>query len=172
MPKVYTPFEPRDRASVLRVSVGSPFETEYSEVVDGFGAHKLVEKGKFDRVQYVNAQKDMCNLKLMIERYSLGDTNALNRASCFYADTTKTPQSLQEWSSMKKQLTSLFRQLPKAAQKKFGTAEQFISAYGTDAFNEALGISSGSVQSAAAAPSSAVVPASDPVTTTDTEVIR
>lgn len=172
MPKVYTPFEPRERDTVPRVSVGCPFETEYSEITDGFGAHQLVEKGKFDRVQYVNAQKDMCNLKLMIERYSLGDINALNRVSCFYADTTETPQTLQEWSSMKKQLTTLFRQLPKSVRKKFGTPEQFISAYGTDDFNQALGISSEPVQSAAAAPSPAAVSVSDPAIPTDTEVIE
>lgn len=102
-------------------SSGTKYQPEYLESVDDFGQPCLLQSGLVDLDQLHNADRDSCDLKLIIKRYQQGDIQALQqRADAFYGDITSMPQDAIEAARRALAGRQMFDALPLVVKRQFG----------------------------------------------------
>lgn len=103
-------------AGVDRCLYSSPGETEqitYVEGVDEDGQPCLFPSGKVDLVELHQADKDNCDVALLIKRYQSGDLSALNQnAAAFYADVRQMPHDMIQAQNIRLAAEHFFASLP------------------------------------------------------------
>ena len=119
---------------------GSDFTDDYEYEYPKDEPKRLVLKGHTDLKAKIQSWKDYTSLKLMLERFELGDENALNRVRGMYADMTDMPKTYAEMVERVENCRTAFESLDTDVKKKFGnSADVFWSMYGTAEFAERLG---------------------------------
>ena len=108
------------------------------------GSYSLVEVGKIDTWEQIQACRASTDMSLILSRYMAGDTSALSRAQGFYADISEMPQNMHEALSIMLRAQQDFDALPLEVRERFGMdVYRYISEVGTEGFADKLKVSSG-----------------------------
>lgn len=98
---------------------GDKYAPEYELFVDEYGREELKEVGKTDLQAYIQSHKDSVDFNLIIQRYQMGDLDALEKLKGFYADVSSIPVSLSEIMNMNIRGQKLFESLPVEVKKLY-----------------------------------------------------
>lgn len=125
---------------VVYTNPGTKTEPIYSYKYDKEGHKDLVISGEKDLDAEIQANKDYCSIAKMVERFSMGDENALDRVKGFYADFTEMLRSYAEMFQRVEDCYASFNSLDPDVKEVFGNdANVFWSSFGTGEFYERLG---------------------------------
>lgn len=99
---------------------GTPYLQDYEYSLDKEG-HKMLVKADsktnvYDRIQ---ADKDSCDINVLMQRFALGDTEALNIRTGYYLDTRNMPTTLAEVFQMGLECEQYFEGLPTDLKEMF-----------------------------------------------------
>lgn len=124
---------------VVYTNPGTKTENVYEYVYDKEGHKELKISGEKDIDAEIQANKDYCSIKLLVERFAMGDENALDRVKGFYADFTEMPKSYSEMFQRVEDCYKSFNELDPDIKEKFSNdANVFWSLFGTGEFYERL----------------------------------
>lgn len=119
---------------------GSPMTDDYSYVYDDNGYKHLEISGHTNLQAKIQAEKDYCNIALLVERFEAGDDNAFDRVKGFYADVTEFPKTYMEMVERVEDSRKYFNALDPSIKKLFGNnPDEFWAMYGTAEFAERIG---------------------------------
>lgn len=109
-----------DHKKPLKTVAGERYKIEYKLELDEHGVEHLVECGKTDMQEYIQSHADSVDLNMMIQRYTMGDTDALERMQGFYADVSGMPVSMAEMLNVHNKGKMLFETLPQEIREVYG----------------------------------------------------
>lgn len=117
---------------------GSPTLEEYEYKFDKEGHKNLVPKGtKIDVYSKIQADKDSCDINKLMERFALGDTEALNVNKGYWIDATKLPTNLAEVFEKGLEAEQYFEGLPTDLKEMFDNSHSvFFTEMGSKSFDE------------------------------------
>ena len=74
---------------------GSPYLQDYEYCLDEEGHKMLVKKDSYtDVYSRIQADADACDINVLMKKFALGDTEALNIATGYYLDTRNLPTNI------------------------------------------------------------------------------
>ena len=119
---------------------GSPTLQEYEYSMDKTGHKMLVKKDSvinvYDRIQ---ADRDSCDINLLMQRFVMGDSEALNKAKSVYIDVRDLPTSMAEVFERGLEAEQHFASLPVEFKEMFdNSASVYFSEVGTKEFDVKL----------------------------------
>lgn len=119
---------------------GKPYINEYEYTLDKKGIKQLVKKDTVDNIyDRIQAERDSCDINKLMERFALGDTEALNVNKGFYIDTREMPKSYFEVLQLGLEAERYFEGLPVELKNEFDNSYSvFFTEYGTDEFNKKI----------------------------------
>lgn len=100
-------------------TAGEQYKKEYQLDINSNGEYVLKECGKTDLQEYIQSHADSVDINLMIERYTMGDTDALNKIQGFYADVSGMPVSMVDMLNIHNKGKMLFETLPQEIRKVY-----------------------------------------------------
>lgn len=107
-----------NRPATVPASKGSIDKPVFEErVVDGVRC--LVQTGKENLKDFIEASKSETLISNIIKRFELGDTSVLQRVQGFYGDFTSMPSNLAEAQNLLIRLNNQFDSLPVDIKNKF-----------------------------------------------------
>lgn len=109
-----------DHKKPPKTIAGERYKIEYKLELDEHGVEHLVKCGKTDMHEYIQSHADSVDLNLMIQRYTMGDTDALERMQGFYADVSGMPVSMAEMLNVHNKGKMLFETLPQEIREAYG----------------------------------------------------
>nr|QJB21153.1 MAG: internal scaffolding protein [Microvirus sp.] len=119
---------------------GERFAPIYSPKVSDTGVIDLVETGKVDTYAQIQAWRESCDIKVILQKYINGDSSALNKNTPLFGDFTDAPTNLVEYYQTMIDAENAFNNLPVDTRAKFNhSPSEFFTSIGTDRFNEAMG---------------------------------
>lgn len=99
---------------------GTPNLQEYEYKFDKAGHKMLVKKDSYIPVyEKIQAERDSVNIDKLMERFVLGDKEALNRAPAYYLDTRDMPKTYMEVFERGLEAEQFFEALPVELKEKF-----------------------------------------------------
>lgn len=102
---------------------------------DNNGVMELETVGETSLYDYIQSHKDSVDINRMLERYSQGDTTALDRVKASYLDLLGAPQSLAEMYSFVRNTTAYFDNLPLEIRKSYDfNVSNFLADFGSEKF--------------------------------------
>ena len=115
---------------------GKPFIEEYEYGLDKDGKRQLILKDTVDNVyERIQAERDSCDINKLMERFALGDTEALNVNKGWFADTRDMPKTYMEVLKMGIEFENYFSSLPVEVKQMFdNSSDVFASEYGSEKF--------------------------------------
>lgn len=105
---------------------GSPVKTLFVPFVNK-GHLDLKVSGDFDLQAQIEAESCLCDINYLIERFNLGDVDALNKRQAFFTDITSYPGSYREAVDILKDGRSFFDSLSDDEKKRYGDFEGFMT---------------------------------------------
>jgi len=119
---------------------GNPIHILYEPKVNDDGSIELVECGKENTDEKIQADAESCDLRLIIQKYINGDISALNQRTLAFGDTTVYPKSYAEMLQLQINAKLAFDKLPKETKEKFDNdLNKFFATAGTDEWYEKVG---------------------------------
>lgn len=119
---------------------GDRFHIEYKGEVQKDGTVKLVEAGKTDIRQAINAYKEQTDLDYIRKKIEQGDLSVLNPAKPQYGDFTNMPSSYAEALQMQIDANEYFYSLDPEVRNKFDNdVNQFLASAGSEVWLKKLG---------------------------------
>lgn len=101
----------------------------YTEQFDTNGHKKLVKTGETNVYDKIQSFKDETLIYNILDRFSAGDINAINKVKGNYGDFTEMPKTLMEAQNKLIQAERTFNELPTEVRAEFNHSyEQFIAA--------------------------------------------
>lgn len=99
---------------------GVPYLQDYEYSLDKEG-HKILVKSDTttDVYSMIQANKDSCDINVLMQRFALGDTEALDIKKGFYIDTRDMPTNLAEVFQMGIECENYFDGLPVELKEVF-----------------------------------------------------
>lgn len=120
---------------------GDRFHIEYKGEVQKDGTVKLVESGKTDIRQAINAYKDQTDLDYIRKKIEQGDLSVLNPAKPQYGDFTNMPSTYAEALQMQIDANDYFYSLDPEVRNKFDNdVNQFLASAGSEVWMKKLGL--------------------------------
>ncbi len=131
----------KEIAEKFATSPGNPYRTIYSEKVNSDGSISLVEVGKENINDIIQAYKDSTDIAQIVAYYnSTGDESVLNRMVPQYGDFTELPKSFADMLQLRIDSLKFFEALPVDVRQKFNNdANVFFSTAGSKDWIENLG---------------------------------
>lgn len=122
---------------------GSKYLDQYGFDFDDKGEVKRTTLHKLDKplnvYDRIQADYDSTDINLLMRRFALGDTSAINVKEGIYADVTKMPTTFAELFDRINDCESYFQQLPVEIKQMFNNSyEEFWSEYGSKEFNQKI----------------------------------
>ena len=128
-----------DRVRVTS-NTGDPIVIEYTARFDENGNLELVESGKRNLYQEIQADKDVCDINKIIARYRAGDESVLQRRQGFFADATQFPKNYAEMLNIVINGEREFDSLPVEVKNKFDNDfAKFVASIGTPDWFDKIG---------------------------------
>lgn len=117
---------------------GQPYIEEYEYSFDKEGHKMLVKTDRtIDVYSKIQADKDSCDINKLMERFALGDTEALNINKGFWIDATKLPTTLAEVFEKGLEAEQYFNGLPVELKEMFDNSHSvFFTEMGSKSFDE------------------------------------
>lgn len=127
------PTEPADHGTKEKNTYG--IETTHT------GHKKVIVTGKTNTYDKIQEHAESTKIENIVRRYKQGDLNALNVTQGIYTDVVGFPTSLAEAQREINKLEQSFEKLPLTIRKAYRfSAEQFIADFGSENFNNIMGI--------------------------------
>lgn len=118
-----------DRVGRTFSTVGNPDKVLYTAKYQDDGTLKLVEKGKESLYDYIQSNRDSCDINLLVARFNNGDVDALSKVQGAYGDFTQFPQTYAELLNRVNQGRMMFDDLPLEIREKYNhDFAQFMTA--------------------------------------------
>ena len=113
---------------------------DYIEKIDN-GVKKLVPTGKTTNVyELTQSHSEEVKINNIIKRLALGDVRGIRAEQPVYFDTTTMPTTYADALQSIMSMERAFYSLPVDVRAEFNNSkEEFISAFGTDKFMQAVG---------------------------------
>lgn len=113
---------------------GSPFRTKYKRKIDEkTGAETVVECGKTNVYEKIQAAKDSTMIYNIVERYQNGEIGLLNARQGYYGDVSNTPTNIFEAEEQAQMANNNLNKLPSELRKilidKGDISEEDIKSY-------------------------------------------
>lgn len=110
-------------------AVGSPDKVLYSAGYREDGTIELKEKGKESLYDYIQSNRDSCDINLLVARFSNGDVDALSKVQGAFGDFTQFPKTYAELLNRVNQGRLMFDELPLDIREKYNhDFAQFMAA--------------------------------------------
>lgn len=136
--KFQTKFRKRERFSS---NPGSGVHATYRILVDDDGHEELQITGKVDTQEKIEAWRESTDLKTLIKRYNMGETDALQSTQAIYGDFSEMPKDLAGYLQLMRDAENAFMHLTPDIRERFhNSPSEFYTAFGTDEFYSALGV--------------------------------
>lgn len=120
---------------------GSGIKKKYRAEVLKNGDIELVEDGEINLYELIQADKDSCDINVLLKQYALGDASALAKRQGTYGDFTQMPKNFAEMLNKVIEGEKLFESLPVETKNKFDNSlNQFIATAGDESWFAKLGI--------------------------------
>ncbi|UPW41604.1 internal scaffolding protein [Peromfec virus RodF8_43] len=128
---------------------GSSTEINWKAKVLPDGTIDFFQDGVLNTYDEIQSYKDSCSIELALERFSLGDTSALQRVQGAYGDFTTFPKTFAEVLQVMINAENYFDSLPKEVRRNFDNdLNKFLASMDdTSSFLEKLGVSSSAPES-------------------------
>ena len=124
--------DPAAKHNRVFAHVGTPDKVVYAGVYDEKGNFDVVEKGKMNLYNEIQAERDSVDIYAMLARFSNGDQQALNKVQGVYGDVTKMPRTYAEMLQTLYNAENTFAGLPVELKAKFGNdVNRFIASMDT-----------------------------------------
>lgn len=121
---------------------GSKFHIRYEGQLQDNGELKLIEVGRDDIQEMIEADRIKTELSVILDKFNAGDVSVLHRYNPMYADISGIPKSLIEAQNMLDSLRADFDMLPISIKEKFhNDYYKWIGSYGNSYWLSAMGIS-------------------------------
>lgn len=112
---------------------GDRYRTVFEPCIDDDGLITLKPIDKVDYYEKIQADKQLCDINYLLQRYAAGDTSVFDQRETYFADVTKAPKSLAEAYEIMFKAEHYFEQLPVAVKEKFdNNYYRFLQSAGTD----------------------------------------
>lgn len=98
---------------------GSPVKKVFKPKILENGSVELIPVGEDNIYEKIQADRDSCDINILIKRFVSGDVDALNRTQGFYADISNMPKTYLEMLNTVKGAETAFYQLPLEIREKF-----------------------------------------------------
>lgn len=110
---------------VIPSESGSPVKSLFVPYVNK-GHLDIKVSGDFDLQAQIEAESCLCDINYLIERFNLGDVDALNKRQAFFADITAYPGSYREAVDILKDGRSFYDSLSADEKNRYGDFEGFM----------------------------------------------
>lgn len=121
---------------------GSKVHIRYEGQLQENGELKLIEVGRDDIQQMIEADRMKTELSVILDKFNAGDISVLHRYNPQYADVSGIPRSLIEAQNLLDSLKEDFNLLPIEIKNKFhNDYYKWIGSYGNSYWMSAMGIS-------------------------------
>lgn len=121
---------------------GSPYLDQYEYDVDKKGVQSLVKIDKQKDVHSeIQADYASTDINLLMKRFALGDSSAIDVTTGFYVDVTKMPKNLAELFDRNTECSQFFDSLPVEVKEMFDNSyTQFFTELNDDSksFNDKI----------------------------------
>ena len=127
----------KDNSELCSVS-GSPTLQEYEYKLDKAGHKQLVKKDSFINVyERIQADRDSTDINKLMERFALGDTEALDINKGFYIDARELPKDYREVFDRGIEAEQYFDSLPVELKQMFDNSYSvYFTEMGSKEFEE------------------------------------
>lgn len=105
---------------------GSPVKSLFVPYVNK-GHLDIKVSGDFDLQAQIESESCLCDINYLIERFNLGDVDALNRKQAFFTDITAYPGSYREAVDILKEGRLFYDSLSVDEKKRYGNFESFMT---------------------------------------------
>lgn len=112
--------------SVVPSVCGSPVKSLFVPYVHN-GHLDIKVSGEFNLQDQIEAESCLCDINYLIDRFNLGDVDALNKRQSFFADITAYPGSYREAVDILKEGRSFYDSLSSDEKKRYGGFENFMN---------------------------------------------
>lgn len=102
------------------INPGNPDKVLYSPSFDSSGHMELQEVGKESLYQFIQSHKESTDIRVILARFTAGDTAALAKRQMFYADLTEFPTTYADVVNTMHGAEDYFIHLPVEVRAKFG----------------------------------------------------
>lgn len=127
----------RRKAGRTYSAVGSPDKVLFSAKYLDDGTIVLQEKGKESLYDYIQSNRDSCDINLLVARFNNGDLDALSKVQGAYGDFTQFPKTYAELLNRVNQGRMMFDDLPLEIREKYNhDFAQFMAAMDKEDFWE------------------------------------
>lgn len=126
--------------SIFNSVPGSPELQEYEYTLDKAGHKMLVPKDSTINVyERIQADRDSCDINILMQRFALGDTEAININQGFYLDTRDMPKTYAEVFERGLEAEQFFDGLPVELKEMFDNSYTvFFSEMGSKSFDNKI----------------------------------
>ena len=120
---------------------GSPLLAKYAMKIDKKSGYEyLAPTGEYENIyDRIQADYSSTDINVLMERFALGDTSAIDVKQGFYADVTKMPQTYAEMFQMGEDAKRYFQELPADLKEMFNNSyTEFYSEMDTKGFMDKI----------------------------------
>lgn len=110
------------RPEIVFTASGTPEAVTHFLAVGDDSQPCLKIRSRINLVEVHNQNRDMCDLKKLIQRFQAGDLSALEQRDGFYADVTELPQTPQDVAQYAVNAKSIFYSMPIELREKYGNS--------------------------------------------------
>lgn len=109
---------------------GDRYHVDYQPIIED-GCIQLVEAGRTDIQALIDSYADSCDMSLILQRLSIGDTSVLNSKPPMFGDFTVFPSTLSGLLNLKLEAQRVFDKLDPAVREQFVDFNDWLSASGS-----------------------------------------
>lgn len=109
---------------------GDRYHVDYQPIIED-GCIQLVEAGRTDIQAVIDSYADSCDMSLILQRLSIGDTSVLNSKTPMFGDFTSCPSTLAGILNLKLEAQRLYDKLDPAVRDQFEDFNSWLAASGS-----------------------------------------
>ncbi len=109
---------------------GDRYHVDYQPVIED-GCIQLVEAGRTDIQAVIDSYADSCDMSLILQRLSIGDTSVLTAKTPMFGDFTAMPSTLSGILNLKLEAQHIFDKLDPAVRDQFEDFNDWLAASGS-----------------------------------------
>ena len=114
---------------------GTRFIDTYQEEYNKDGELELVQKGKTNVYEMIQASVESTKIENLLHAVAMGDVNAMKQVDATYMDTTTMPKNLMEMENLVIKAKREFDEFPAEVKELFNnSADAYVMSMGTQEF--------------------------------------
>ena len=109
---------------------GDRYHIDYQPIIED-GCIQLIEAGRTDIQAVIDSYADSCDMNLILQRLSIGDTSVLNPKTPMFGDFTVCPSTLSGLLNLKIEAQRVFDNLDPVVRDQFVDFNDWLAASGS-----------------------------------------